>query len=380
MRFAKGEHMNRICIVPYRHARIQSLPAWSLVFLLCSASASAQYAQSNLVADRTGFGAEHVDPGLIDPWGIAIFPGGPFAVANARSGLITFYTHTGAKLPLEVTVPPAPGLPPGVPGSPTGIVLNSSNQFVIHAAGRSAPALLIVDTLDGLICGWNPTVDPTHAVILLDNSVKAPFPASYTALAFAHNSHGQLVLYAADSGSEATTSNNEIAMYDGDLKPIGNFGDSTAPSTMTVFGIQNVGGELYVTYAAFAPLNGGVVDVFNPDGQFLRRFGANGPGGPLEEPWAVVLAPDDYGRFGNALLVGNLGDGRINAYSAQGGFLGQLQNQSGSPISSGLGLWALVFRPTDTDHDGKPALFFASGVNNEMDGLFGMIVPAGQDK
>jgi uncharacterized protein (TIGR03118 family) len=215
---------------------------------------------------------------------------------------------------------------------------------------------------------------------MVDNSAKAPFPASYTALALAHNSHGQRVLYAADSGSGPTTSNNEIAMYDGDLKSIGNFGDPAAPSTMTVFGVQNVGGEIYVTYAAFTPLNGGVVDVFHPDGQFLRRFAANGPAGPLEEPWAVVRAPDEFGRFGNALLVGNFGDGRINAYRATGVFLGQLQDHSGSPISSGLGLWALVFRPIGANRDDGPALFFASGVNNETDGLFGTVAPEGRDQ
>src|SRR5262249_51007310 len=146
MRFAQGDHMKRIRSVPQCHTRIRScLPALCLGicwFLLCCAYASAQYAQSNLVADRTGFGAAHLDPRLIDPLGIAIVPGGPFAVANAHSGVITFYTHTGAKLPLEVTVPPAPGSSGGTPGSPTGIVLNSSSKFVIHEAGRSAPALL----------------------------------------------------------------------------------------------------------------------------------------------------------------------------------------------------------------------------------------------
>ena len=349
------------------------------LFLLCCGNASAQYAQTDLVADRTGFGAVHVDPKLIDPWGIAIFQGGLFAVTNAHSGAITFYTHTGAKLPLEVTVPAAPGSPVGSLGSPTGIVVNASKEFVIHEAGRAAPALLIVDTLDGLICGWNPFVDANHAVMMADNSAKLPFPASYTALELARNSNGQPVLYAADSGSGPTTSNNEIAMYDGDLKPTGHFGDPAAPSSMTVFGVQKIGGEIYVTYAAFSPLNGGVVDIFQPDGRFLRAFALNGPAGPLQEPWAVVHAPEDFGPFGDAVLIGNFEDGRINAYSASGAFLGQLQDQTGSPISSGLGLWALVFHPIDANNEDRPALFFASGVNNETDGLLGTILPASRN-
>jgi uncharacterized protein (TIGR03118 family) len=346
-------------------------------WFLFGESTFAQYAQSNLVADRTGFGAAQVDPKLLDPWGIAIVRGGLFAVTNAHSGVITFYTSTGAKLPLEVTVPAAPGSPAGTPGSPTGIVLNSSKEFVIHESGRSAPALLIVDTLDGLICGWNPAVDASHAVVMVDNSAKLPFPASYTALESARNSHGQPVIYAADSGSGPTTSNNEIATYDGDLKPAGHFGDPAAPSTMTAFGVQKIGNEIYVTYAAFTLLNGGVVDVFDPDGRFLRRFAVNGPAGPMQEPWAVVRAPEDFGPFGDALLIGNFEDGRINAYSSSGIFLGQLQDQTGSPISNGLGLWALVFQPIDDENnENRPTLFFATGLNNETDGLFGTIRPA----
>ena len=122
-------------------------------------------------------------------------------MANAHSGVITLYTAAGSKLPLEITVPPAPGSPAGTSGSPTGIVLNLSPDFVIHKGGRSAPALLIIDTLDGMICGWNPLVDSDHAVIVVDNSAEHPFPASYTALTLARNRRGQNILYAADSAA-----------------------------------------------------------------------------------------------------------------------------------------------------------------------------------
>jgi uncharacterized protein (TIGR03118 family) len=345
--------------------------------LITGSNASAQYIQSNLVADNSSFGAAHVDSKLIDPWGLAILPGGVFAIANAHSGTITFYGESGVKLPMEVTVPPAPGSPAGTLGSPTGIVINNSASFIVQEGGRSAPAWLIVDTLDGLICGWNPMVDATHALIMVDNSAEAPFPASYTALVLAPNSHGQPILYAADSGAGPTTSNNEIVMYDSTLKPAGHFGDSEAPSMMTVFGLQNVGDEFYVTYAAFTPMQGGVVDVFNSEGKLQRRFAANGPAGPLEEPWAITRVPDDFGRFSGAILVGNFTNGRINAYSPSGVFLGQLDLGNGTPLTSGLGLWALTFVQAKSQRG--PTLFFTTGVNGETDGIFGTISPAGRD-
>jgi uncharacterized protein (TIGR03118 family) len=328
--------------------------------------ATAQYKQINLVGDKPGLAAR-TDPNLKDPWGVATFHnGGPFFVANRVTGLITSYSPSGQPLPLQISVPAASNTPPGTPGSPTGLVANSTPDFVISKNGRSGPALLILDTLDGLICGWNPRVDPTHAVVIHDNSAASPFPASYTALALSRNSEGHPVLYAADSGGSLTTSNNQIAMYDGEFKLIGTFGDPLAPPNMTVFGVQNIGAEIYVTYAAFTLLQGGVVDIFNADGQFLRQFAKTTGAGTLEEPWAVVPAPKNFGPFGGALLIGNLEDGRISAFDPETGqFLGQLEDSRGTPISLGLGLWALTFR--------KDKLFFATGINDG--GLFGFIVP-----
>jgi uncharacterized protein (TIGR03118 family) len=271
----------------------------------------------------------HLDSKLLDPWGIALFPGGPFAVANAHSGVITLYTAAGSKLPLEITVPPAPGSPAGTSGSPTGIVLNLSPDFVIHKGGRSAPALLIIDTLDGMICGWNPLVDSDHAVIVVDNSAEHPFPASYTALTLARNRRGQNILYAADSGSGPTTSNNRIDLFGPSFANAGHFSDSNIPLGMTVFGVQAIDSKIYVAFAGFAVGQGGVVDVFDTEGnQTPGHFASNSPGGPLEEPWGIVVAPHDFGKFGGALLIGNLTDGRVNAYEpASGHFLGQLADR-----------------------------------------------------
>jgi len=112
---------------------------------------------------------------------------------------------------------------------------------------------------------------------------------------------------------------------------------------MTVFGLQNIHAKLYVTYAAFTPLNGGVVDVFDTDGHMLQRLASNDPSGPLEQPWAVTSARYDFGRFSHALLVGNFGDGRISAFNPKNGkLLGQLADCHGKAISDGLGLWALA--------------------------------------
>lgn len=347
--------------------------------VMCTGEALAQYKQVNLVSDKQGM-ARHTDPNLVDPWGLVFLPDGHFLIANARSGLSTAYGPHGEPSRLMVTVPAAPSLPPATLGSPTGLIANPTAEFMISRNGKSGPALFIFDTLDGTISGWNPDVDPNNAVIAVDNSTEGPFPASYTALALARNSKGQTVLYAADSGGSPTTSNNRIDMYDGAFNYLGSFGDPSAPSNMTVFGIQNLKGKLYVTYAAFTPLNGGVIDVFDTDGNLLERFAANDPSGPLEEPWAITVAPGNFGRFSQALLVGNFGDGRINAFNGKTGrFLGQLADAQGNPLSSGFGLWALAFR-NDHAKDERARLFFTSGINNENDGLFGAIIPMNDDE
>jgi uncharacterized protein (TIGR03118 family) len=343
--------------------------------IVAADSAWAQYKQVNLVSDLQGM-ARYTDPNLIDPWGMLFLPDGSFLTVNARTGLTTAYGRAGKPFSFTVNVPPAPSEPFGPVGTPTGLIANRTSQFVISKNGKSGPALLLFDTLDGTISGWNPDVDPNNAIVAIDNSGEVPFPASYTALALARNASGQNVLCAADSGGGAGLSNNRIDMFDGDFNYLGSFSDPTVPSNMTVFGIQYVGGKLYVTYAAFTPINGGVVDVFDTDGNLLERFAANDSSGPLEEPWAVTRAPDNFGRFSNALLVGNFGDGRINAYhSKTGEFLGQLTDGHGHAVSSGLGLWALGFRPDRQEKNGLAHLIFSSGINGESDGLLGYIVP-----
>jgi uncharacterized protein (TIGR03118 family) len=349
----------------------------ALLVAIAALPAAAQYKQINLVGDNPGM-ATYTDPNLKDPWGLGFIHDGPFFIANKDTGTVTVYYRNGQQVPVIITIPAAANQPPGTPGSPTGLVTNATWDFVISKNGKSGPARIIVDTLDGLICGWNPDVDPANAVVMIDNS-KLAVPASYTALTSSLNKDGRMVLYAADSGAGPglVLSNNQIMMFDGKLNLIGHFGDPLAPSNMTVFGAQNIDGKIYVTYAAFSLLQGGVADVFDREGHLLKRFAANSPAGPLEEPWAFVLAPKDFGRFGGALLIGNLGDGRIKAYNRETGqVLGQLQDDHRNPISSGEGLWSLSFgNGWGEGESAKSRLFFTSGVNNEIDGLFGYIVP-----
>jgi uncharacterized protein (TIGR03118 family) len=348
--------------------------------MLGAIPASAQYKQKNFVSDKAGV-ALHTDSNLLDAWGMAELPEGGFIVANALSGFVTFYSSHGRTLRPPVTVPAAPSLPPGTPGSPTGLVANPTSEFVISNNGKSAPALYLFSTLDGLICGWNPTVDPDNAVIIVDNSTLNPFPASYTDLTMTRNKYGQMVIYATDSGVSPTQSNNDVEIYDGDFHLLGRFTDPSAPSDMTAYSARIVKGKVYVTYAGFTPLDGGVVDIFDTEGNMLRRFAANPPGGPLEAPWEAVLAPDGFGWASHKLLIGEVDSGQISVFNPKtGAFLGQLAEVHGKPIVID-GVWALIFARGERD-DRSPHLFFAAGCAFPpaySPSLFGLVTLADND-
>jgi uncharacterized protein (TIGR03118 family) len=335
------------------------------------------FQQINLVGYQPG-AAPATDPNL-NGWGMTSLPGGLFVVANPFStGVATVYDSSGHVLPLQITVPASAAHPFGTTGEPTGVVYNPTSDFVISENGKSAPALLIFDTLDGTISGWNPAVDATHALVMADNGAAG---ARYTGLEIARDGRGQN-LYAADIGE------NDVEMYGSDFSSLGSFTDATATSVYPGSGawsVQAVGDKLYVTWAdPFSPVSaahGGVVDVFNTHGKFLKRLAANAPGaGPLENPWGVVQAPKDFGAYSNDLLIGNVaGDGNINAFDpGTGAYVGQLGQPNGAPIAI-KGLWDLEFG------DGTPLggktdqLFFDAGPNAPLVsgyGLFGVIQPA----
>jgi uncharacterized protein (TIGR03118 family) len=345
------------------------------VQLLEGRSLLSGYQQINLVGYQPGMG-HFTDPNL-NGWGMVSMPDGSFCVANTFStGLATFYDRSGHVLPLAITVPGSVSQPFGPGGHPTGVVYNPTSDFVISANGKSAPARLIFDTIDGTISGWSPDVDPTHAILLVDNDA-AGHPAVYTGLDIAQNSHGQNVLYAAD------IINNRVEMFDGKFQAFGSFTDPN----VTGFGawqVENLNGQLYVAFGTFAPPFGGVVDIFDTDGNLLtpNHFAANAPGaGPLENPWAIVQAPSNFGEFSNDLLIGNVeGAGNINAFDpATGAYLGQLQHPDGTPIAI-PGLWDLVFGTGTPDSGKTNQLFFDAGPNAPNpagNGLFGRIHAAG---
>jgi hypothetical protein len=141
--------------------------------------------------------------------------------------------------------------------------VNPTSNYVITKNGKSAPAILLIATLDGLICGWNPAVDPDNAVIVIDNSTESPFPAGYDDLSFARNRDGNMVMYVTDGGQTLATANNWIEIYDGNFNLLRTFTDAFAPDAQTVYSARPVDGKIYVTTAAFTKGQGGAVDVFD---------------------------------------------------------------------------------------------------------------------
>ncbi len=333
------------------------------------------YQQTNLVAYKPGL-AQFTDANL-NGWGMASMPNGSYVVANAfTNGTATFYDSSGHVLPQTITVPASASEAFGPVGHPTGVVFNPTKDFVISEDGRSAPALLIFDTLDGTISGWNPYVDPTHAIVMVDNGAAGDI---YTGLAIAQNSHGQTLLYATDF------TQNRVEMFDGAFSAIGSFTDLTATSVDSSLGawsVQVVNDELYVSFASLEDFDSGAVDVFNTDGQLQRQFAANGPdAGPLENPWGVAQAPANFGTYSGDLLIGNVaGAGNINVFNpVTGAYMGELDQPDGTPIAI-TGLWELEFGD-GSPHGGKTnELYFDAGPNApgvSINGLFGVIQAAG---
>ena len=348
--------------------------------------------QTNLVSDIAGL-AQVTDKNLVNPWGLAAGPGGPLWVADNNSGLSTLYNGAGAPQALVVTIPPPDGSPDGTLSSPTGTVFNGSGDFVVSANGKSGSSVFLFATEDGTIAGWSPGVDPTgkfdgpnglskNAVLAVDNS-NGGAGAVYKGLAIGTDSQGRHLLYAANFRD------GTIDVFDNTFTATtvsGGFQDSSIPDGFAPFNVQLIGNYLYVTYAMqdaakHDPVNGagnGFVDVFTTDGELVQQFAA---GGPLDSPWGVVQAPSGFGDFSNDILIGNFGDGHINAFDQSGNFVRQLTDVSGNPITVG-GLWALRFGTGGQNGD-PHTLFFSAGINHEQDGLLGtfqVASPARPDK
>lgn len=327
--------------------------------LLFTNFAAAQYQKTNLVSNQSGK-ASHIDPNLVNAWGLAFFTHSPFWVSDAGTGLSTLYGPGGSAVPLVVTIPSAAG--GGAPGTPTGVVANGSGGFMVSENGTSGSAAFIFDTEDGTISGWAPNVDLHNAIIAVNNSSSGAF---YSGLAIATDATGNTFLYAADQA------NNKVDIYDSNFKLVSSFTDSKLPAGYAPFGIQTIAGKIFVTFAGFfsgAP--GGFVDVFDTSGNFIRNLASMGK---LNLPWGLAQAPGRFGTFSNDVLVGNLGSGTINAYRrSDGKFQGQLATPTGSLIRID-GLWALAFGTDPQTNGATNELFYTAGPNFYANGLFGRI-------
>jgi uncharacterized protein (TIGR03118 family) len=308
-----------------------------------------------LVGDNNALGAPVVDAHLVNPWGIAFGPTGLLWVANNGTGTSTVYSATGAPQSLVVDIPGAVN-PTG--GRPTGLIFNPTTDFAIAGSG---PAAFIFAGEDGIISAWN-TASGTAAIRVAS---RAGNQAVYKALTMASNG-GVNFLYATDFH------NNGVDVF------VGSFTDPAIPAGFAPFGIQNVAGKIYVTYAKqLLPdaedddpgVGNGFVVVFNPDGTVAQRFASNGS---LNSPWAIAVAPAGFGPFGGAILIGNFGDGKIGAYNASTGAFIDFLHDGGGAVITIDGLWGMQFGPTTQ----STTLYFASGPGDEAHGLVGTITPA----
>src|SRR2546430_12223847 len=284
-----------------------------------SAIATRSYAQTNLVSDIPGLAA-HTDANLKNPWGTSVGPGSPIWVSDNHAGVTTLYDGAGNPQPLAVGIPAPPSAPPGAVGAPTGQAFNTfhpaSPDFVITKDGRSGPAFFLFATEDGTIAGWNPTVDLTHAVIAVDRSTATDSAGDVGAL------YKGLALVTTPAGKMIYASNfrfGTVDVFDSHFNLVNSFTDPTVPAGFAPFGIHNIGGKLFVTFAKQGPgkeddaarPGNGFVDVFAPNGDLLQRLVTRGK---LDSPWAVTLAPATFGSFGGGIPGGHLGHRRVKTH------------------------------------------------------------------
>jgi uncharacterized protein (TIGR03118 family) len=325
------------------------------------------YTVTNLVSDGT-IPAAHTDGNLVNAWGLTATGSSPWWVANNGTGTSTLYNGDGVAqfVPTPLVV--------GVPNAPTGAVANPTSDFVVSSGGASGRAVFIFATEDGTIRGWNPGVPPppvsTQTEAPVDNSRAG---SVYKGLAIGSVGTSNF-LYATDFV------NGHIDVFDGTFQPVDMpFIDPGLPAGYGPFGIQNIGGNLFVTYAKQSGGNDevagqslGFVDEFATDGTFITRVATQGQ---LNAPWGLAMAPANFGRFSGDLLVGNFGDGTINAYAPQadGSFAhrGQLRTADHKPVTID-GLWGLGFG-NGAGSGATNALYFTAGPNEESHGLFGRI-------
>jgi uncharacterized protein (TIGR03118 family) len=314
------------------------------------AGADKKYTVHPLVSNVAG-AAPTTDPNLVNAWGLTAAPTSPWWVADNGTNVSTLYRADGSIQPLVVQVPL----------HPTGAVFWATGS-----------ARFVFDTEAGQVRGWPGT--GTQTVVLADRSAVG---AIYKGLALATTAAGDR-FYATDFH------NGRVDVFDSSFNLVttaGAFEDGALPSGYAPFGIQTIGSRIFVTYAkqdadAADEIHGqgkGFVDVYDTSGSLLNRVAQRGQ---LDAPWGLALAPANFGAFSGDLLVGNFGDGQINAYeeTANGRFepRGELRDGDSKPIAID-GLWALQFGHGAPNNGPTNTLFFTAGPNDESDGLFGSI-------
>jgi uncharacterized protein (TIGR03118 family) len=326
--------------------------------------ASTTYGQVNLVSDKAGYGAAKVDTNFTNAWGISFGPTGIFWIASAEKSVVNVYDREG-NLKLAAVAVPAHG--EHFDGEPTGGVTNTTSDFIIAANGQAAKFIYAGE--GGTIHAWN-TGDSTRTV-----ADRSSTGAVYKGLAIA-NDGGSNFLYVANFRGK------KVDVYDRNFSYITSkpFNDPNIPAGYGPFNIQNINGNLYVTYAKLlAPDNeddergagNGFVDVFSPNGNLIKRFASQGV---LNSPWGIAVAPSGFGKYKDAILIGNFGDGHISAFDANGTYMGQLENGNNSVLAID-GLWGLVFPQNGVPAGDPNHLFFTAGPKAEEDGLYGYIKP-----
>ena len=336
--------------MPSSVRRVITLAACCGLALMLSGAAVAQsYSLSYLDSNLTGK-AKHTDTLLKNAWGLAYAPGGAFWISDEASGWSTLYDGSGNVQTLKVVVPSSSGTGAG---TPTGIVYNGSTEFKID----TWTSVFLFATLDGTISGWS-GFDPSTTLIAVRQA-----GASYTGLAITSHTSGNS-LFAADNA------NNKVDIYDANFNLVKSFTDATIPAGFAPFGIQDIGGKVYVTFASQTGGTGGYIDIFGEDGTFVKRFAQ---GGHLNQPWGLAVAPATFGTLSGTLLVSNnTTTGNINGFNrTTGKFVGTVTNSLGKPIAIN-GLWGIEFGGGSTLNGHKNQLFFTAGPS-DTNGYFGVI-------
>ena len=332
------------------------------------ATRQGSYEVTNLVSNVPGL-AKVTDDNVKNPWGMAAVPGGPLWVADNGAHALTVYTlnpHNDMPEIAPLVVKLRPQDSPDT-WAPTGLLWNPNpNRFLVPHTNFGATFIAVSE--DGKIAVWNGSANPIAGGRSTATVVSTDTGGVYKGAAFGTNPDGTFIFV-------TNFRSAKVEVYDTNFKEVHKFAftDRNIPSGFAPFGIENINNELFVTYAQqdadkeddVAGPGLGFVDVFTTSGKLVRRFASRGT---LNAPWGLARAPLGFGKFGGAILIGNFGDGRINAFDNHGNFLGTLRRPNGQPIVIN-GLWSLMFgaftgaSPED--------LYFTAGINDEKDGLIG---------